>query len=100
MQNTSWYWRGSKSKDTNIQRCQEILPSSRKSKTSPYINIIHTFFPFTLGLQNSVCSASLVVQWLRVCLAMQGHQFSLWSGKIPYAKQQLNPCTTTTEPIL
>ena len=35
MQNTSWYWRGLKSKDTNVHSFQEILPSSRKSKMSP-----------------------------------------------------------------
>ena len=39
---------------------------------------------------------SLVVQWLRIHLPVQG--FDPWSGKIPHAKGQLNPCTTTTEP--
>ena len=34
---------------------------------------------------------SLVVQWLR-------HRFNPWSGKIPYAMEQLSPCPTTTEP--
>ena len=40
----------------------------------------------------------LVVQWLRICLPMQGHEFSPWSGKIPYVSGQLSPRTTTTEP--
>ena len=39
---------------------------------------------------------SLVVQWLRIHLPVQG--FDPWSEKIPHAKGQLNPCTTTTEP--
>ena len=41
---------------------------------------------------------SLVVQWLRICLPMQGHGFEPWSGKIPHAAEQLSPCATTTEP--
>ena len=44
--------------------------------------------------------ASLVVQWLRIRLPMQGHGFKPWSGKIPHAAEQLSPCTTTTEPAL
>lgn len=31
---------------------------------------------------------SLVVQWLRIQLALQGHGFNLWS-KIPHAPEQL-----------
>ena len=41
------------------------------------------------------CGASLVVQQLRICFPMQGHQFDPWSGKIPYAKGQLNPGAAT-----
>ena len=43
---------------------------------------------------------SLVVQWLRIHLAMKGHGFNPWSGKIPHAVEQLSLCKTTTEPIL
>ena len=39
--------------------------------------------------------ASLVVQQLRICLPMQGHRFDPWSGKISYAKGQLNPGAST-----
>ena len=28
----------------------------------------------------------------------RGHVFDPWSGKIPHAAEQLNPCATTTEP--
>ena len=28
------------------------------------------------------------------------HEFNPWSRKIPHATVQLNPCTTTTEPVL
>ena len=28
------------------------------------------------------------------------HRFSPWSGKIPYAMEQLSSCTTTIEPLL
>ena len=34
----------------------------------------------------------LVVQWLRICLTMQGTQLDLWSGKIPFAMEQVSPC--------
>ena len=30
----------------------------------------------------------LVVQWLRILLAMHRHGFNLWSGKIPDAAEQ------------
>ena len=35
--------------------------------------------------------ASLVVQWLRVHLLMQGTRFMLQSGKIPHAAERLGP---------
>ena len=44
--------------------------------------------------------ASLVAQWLRIRLPMQGTWFDPWSGKIPHAMEQLSPCATTTEPVL
>ena len=34
---------------------------------------------------------SLVVQWLRVCFAMQGHQFAPWSGTLSHAMGQQSP---------
>ena len=43
---------------------------------------------------------SLVAQWLRIHLPMQGHGFDSWSGKIPHATEKLSLCTTTTEPAL
>ena len=43
---------------------------------------------------------SLVVQWLRILLPMQGTQFEPWSRKIPHAVEQLSLCATTTEPAL
>ena len=43
--------------------------------------------------------ASLVAQWLRIHLPMQGHGFEPWS-EIPHAAEQLSPCATTTEPAL
>ena len=44
---------------------------------------------------------SLVVQWLRIHLPMQGTWVrALGSGKIPHVVEQLSPCATTTEPAL
>ena len=42
--------------------------------------------------------ASLVAQWLRIHLPMQGTRVKPWSGKIPYAVEQLSLCATTSEP--
>ena len=30
----------------------------------------------------------------------RGHQFNPWSRRISHAKEQLSPCTQTTEPVL
>ena len=38
-----------------------------------------------------ISGASLVAQWLRVCLLVQGHGFEPWSGKFPHAAEQLGP---------
>ena len=43
---------------------------------------------------------SLVVQWLRICLPVQGRGFDPWSGRIPHAAEQLSLCATSTEPAL
>ena len=51
-------------------------------------------------IKNLLTGTSLVAQWLRIYLPMQGHRFKPWSGKIPHATEQLSPCTTTTEPVL
>ena len=42
----------------------------------------------------------LVVQWLRICLAMQGDLGLIpgWGTKIPHATEQLSPCVATIEP--
>ena len=44
--------------------------------------------------------ASLVVQWLRICLAKQGTWVQSLARKIPHAVGQLSLCSTTTEPVL
>ena len=43
---------------------------------------------------------SLVAQWLRIRLPMQGMGVRAWSGKIPHAAEQLSLCATTTKPVL
>ena len=42
-------------------------------------------------VKDDINRASLVAQWLRICLPMQGHGFEPWSGKIPYAAERLGP---------
>ena len=48
-------------------------------------------------IKNLPTEASLVAQWLRICLPMQGHRFDPWSGKIPHGVEQWSPCATTAE---
>ena len=43
--------------------------------------------------------ASLVVQWLRVCLPVQGTQVQSFLQEDPHAAGQQRPRTTTTEPV-
>ena len=43
---------------------------------------------------------SLVVQWIRICLPVQGTGVRSLYGKIPLATDHLSPCTTTTESTL
>ena len=50
------------------------------------------------NIRNKQGGTSLVVQWLRICLPMQGTRFDPWSGKIPPALGQLSMCATTPEP--
>ena len=40
---------------------------------------------------------SLVVQWLRICLPMQGTLVRALVWEDPHAAEQLSPCATTTE---
>ena len=42
--------------------------------------------------KDRLLGASLVAQWLRICMPMQ--------GKIPHAAEQLSPRAATTEPVL
>ena len=44
--------------------------------------------------------ASLVPQWLRIRLPVQGTRVQAPVGKTPHAAEQLSPCATTTEPVL
>ena len=43
-------------------------------------------------LEQALCRAALVVQWLRICLAMQGIPVLPCLGGPPHALGQLSPC--------
>ena len=43
--------------------------------------------------------ASIVGQWLRILLPMQGHGFDPWSRKTPHATGQLSPWATAAGPM-
>ena len=36
-----------------------------------------------------------MVQWLKICLSVQGHGFDPWPRKIPQVTEQRGPCATT-----
>ena len=42
-------------------------------------------------VSEKVVGASLVAQWLRICLPMQGTRVRALVGKIPHAAEQLGP---------
>ena len=50
--------------------------------------------------QKIVLGTSLVAQWFKIHLPMQGHRFDPWPGKIPHAMQQLSPWATTTKALV
>ena len=55
------------------------------------------FHILTPPLSSLNYKTSLVVQWLGICLPVQGWKLSHWPGKIPWAAGHLSPCATTTE---
>ena len=42
---------------------------------------------------------SLVVQWLRIHLPVQGDGFNLWPGKMPHATEQVSLGARTMKPL-
>ena len=71
---------------------QQVTKKEKKKSGQPGWLVIFMAFKTQIG-------TSLVVQWLRTHLPMQGHMFEPWSWKIPHAAEQLSPCATTTEPV-
>ena len=49
--------------------------------------------------RNRGTGTSLVVQGLRICLAMQGTEVRSLTSMIPHVAGQLSLCATTTEPV-
>lgn len=53
---------------------------------------------YEVSLTESMSSGtSLLVQWLKIRLPIQGHRFDPRSSKIPCAEGQLSPGAPTTE---
>ena len=70
-----------------------------------YFCSIFKYFIFIICNQNISFKirepwTSLVVQWIRICLLVQGHRFDPWSRKITHVAAQMSPCATTSEPML
>ena len=53
-----------------------------------------------LSSNRNFLGTSLVVQWLRIHLPIQGTRVQALVRKIPHAAEQLSLCTTATEPAL
>ena len=73
----------------NQWRLQHI---NKDSKSSGFVTLSPSSQELSSGFS--------VVQWLRICLAMQGTLVHPWSRKISYAVGQLSPCPITPEPAL
>ena len=87
----------------NLQNASEAILRGKLIALNTYIrkkDLESMTSVLTLLETEKEMRTSLVVQWLRVCLPMQGTRFKPWSGKIPHAAEQLKPCATTTEPVL
>ena len=69
------------------------LPSTMTPRSSHSLTVLN--FKHILKTPGT----SLVAQWLRIRLPMQGTRFEPWSGKVPHATEQLSPCATTTKPV-
>ena len=48
--------------------------------------------------KNGTSGASLVAQWFRICLPMQGTRVRALVWEDPHAVERLGPCATVTEP--
>ena len=59
-----------------------------------------TTHSWLLTFQRRRHGTSLVLQWLGVCLPMQGHGFHPRDRSISETEEQLSRCTATTEPVL
>ena len=81
----SWIW------PTWLSMCAPWI--QHLSRSSRYYSVLHLFVKAHIG-------TSLVVQWLRICLATQGMRVQPLIGKLRSQMQlgQLSPSATTTEP--
>ena len=85
-------------------RCRIVCSCSCQCKSGHDVSINPqqdkwcSLFSNSLSLYKQKSRSSLVVQWLGVCLPMQGkHGFYPWSGKMPHAAGWLTLCTATAE---
>ena len=62
-----------------------------------FTNITNSIADYSLPEINNW--ASIVDQWLRILLPMQGHEFDPWSRKIPHATRQLSPWASAAGPM-
>lgn len=79
---------------------QQVIFLTKEAFTLVLCDMFYfTSFQFLKILIDPLTQVYLVAQWLRICLAVQGHPFHPWSGKVPHAPGWLSPCATTTEPM-
>ena len=92
----TWGWEGGRHRRLLTFLPSVVLPNGKWHLPS----ILATLSHIIKGDGKDTMWASLLIQWLRICLAIQGHRFNPWSGKIPHVLEQLSLCTQTTEPPL
>ena len=86
--------RGSWNSSGRIWRGESYAEWSRISCGAILKLLMNSWLPrHEVWWQRTVVRTSLVVQWIRISLPIQGTRFSPWSGKIPHASEQLSTCT-------
>ena len=69
-------------------------------ETTNFLKFGQRYKEIGISIKMQYMWTSLVVQWLRIHLPLEGTQFDTWARKILHAVVQLSPFATTTEPEL
>ena len=86
--------------DVRVGRWDHVKTFWNTGKTSILFDCNSVSFSFGILSLKSALRTSLVAQWLRIRLPVQGTRVQSLVREDPTCTEQLSPCTTTTEPVL